>query len=132
MKLHVLELFLENDILMCSCIYFFVFYWYRLEYVLILFLIKFRTFRLLIHKFSSSELDFTKPSVCLSYMVFNLVYHVKFQVFGWSFVDVHFRPVCNPKTDSKSEFRGWNTVEERERCTREERCVNMPHPILLV
>ncbi|KAK3222326.1 hypothetical protein Dsin_009351 [Dipteronia sinensis] len=74
-------------------------------------------------KFSSSELEVTKLSVSLSYMVFVFVYRVDFYIFCESFIDFHVREgflVCNMKTDSKSEFGDLNTVERREECTREE------------
>ena len=54
--------------------------------------------------------------------MFVIVFRDKFSTFYQSFIVFVVREgvtVCNPKTDSNSEFGGPNTAEERERCAGE-------------
>ena len=59
--------------------------------------------------------------VLISWVVFIVIFWEAFSTFCQSFIVIVVREgvtIRNPKTDSKSEFGGPNTVEERERSTR--------------
>ena len=108
----------------CLCCIVFIclcFLCFGLEHDLIWFLIEFRSFRLLIHLVSSPNDVATLLFVLIRWVVFVIVFRDELSTIFQSFIVVVMREgvtVCNPKTDSNSEFGYPNTAEERERCAR--------------
>ena len=98
-------------VFICLCILYL-----GLEYVLIWFLIEFRSFRLLIHKVASPNDVATLLCILIRWVDFIVFFREDFSTIFQSFVVVVVREgvmVRNPKTDSKSEFGcpryGWRT-----------------------
>ena len=116
----------------CLCEYVFIclcIFCFGLEHILIWCLIKFRSFRLLIHKVSSPNDVATLLFVLIRWVDFIIIFRDDFSTIFQSFVVVVVREgvmIRNPQMDLKSEFGcpryGWRTWE----CAREARVAMRP------